>query len=677
MKTTTLKFTMLVALCYLIYSCSKKDSPSPTPQPQPTIPAIPSGLAMVSKTTSSITLKWNTSTGATGYRLYQGTKKVYEGDKSEFIDNGLTANTNYTYSISAYNTVGESSKSSELIIKTDELKPVIPAVTTGLSLIAKTMTSISLKWDSTATATGYRLYRANAKVYEGNRRAYIDSNLTANTTYEYAVTSFNTAGESDKSPILSVKTDEPKPTVPSTPTGLTFVSKTTNSISLKWNNSTNATAYRLYRGNTKVFEGNKLEFTDSNLTPNTSYNYTISAVNAIGESPKSAIVAIKTDEPKLAAPPTPTGLSLISKTTNSIYLKWSASSTATGYRIYRSNNKVYEGEKLEFNDSGLMENTSYDYTVSAFNTAGESIKSSVLTVKTNPAPITVNVHLNLGNPTNAANDANNYLITKPQYALSYNNTLRHANWVSWELSKSWLGSAERQDDFRPDATLPNGWYRVVPGDYTNSGFDRGHLCPSADRTKTVEDNSSTFLMTNIIPQAPELNRESWAYLEEYCRSIVKSGYKASIIAGTIGTGGVGSNGAAKTVKNNVNVPARIYKIIVLYSEFGSVNSASRVIAVNFPNTNADNNEISWLKHVTTVADIEKQSGASFFSSLPAVTQNALKSQKYDAANSPFDVDAPVRSYNGNPLYIGPRGGCYYVNSNGNKTYVDRSYCGTN
>lgn len=674
MKLTAFKIILPVMLCCIIYACSKKDNPAPIPAP--TVPVIPSGLAMVSKSSSSIILKWTASNDAKGYRLYRDAAKIYEGTNIEYADTGLTAATTYTYTLSAYNTVGESAKSSAVTIKTDEPKPVIPAITTGLSLVSKTMTTVSLKWDSTAAADGYRLYRANTKVYEGSKRSYLDSNLTANTSYDYTVTSFNSAGESGKSAVLSVKTDEPKPTAPLTPTNLALVSKTTTTISLKWNASANATAYRLYRGNIKVYDGNKVEFTDSELSPNTNYNYTVSAVNTVGESVKSAAVSVKTDEPKLSPPATPSGLSLIGKTTTSINLKWNASTTATGYRLYRANTKVYEGDKIEYNDSGLAENTNYDYTVSAFNAAGESGKSSIFSVKTNPAPVSVNVHLTLGNPTNASSEANNYLITKPQYVLSYNNTYRHANWVSWELSKSWLGAADRQNDFRPDAVLPTGWYQVITSDYTGSGFDRGHLCPSADRTKTDDDNSSTFLMTNIIPQAPDLNRESWAYLEGYCRDVIKTGFKAFIIAGTIGTGGIGSNGAANTVKNQANVPARLYKIIVLYSEYSSVNSASKVIAVNFPNTNADNKETSWLKYVTTVAEIEKQTGASFFNSLPTSTQNALKSQKYDATNSPFDVDAPVRSYNGNVLQIGPRGGCYYINSNGNKTYVDRSYCGT-
>ncbi|WP_262918566.1 DNA/RNA non-specific endonuclease [Telluribacter sp. SYSU D00476] len=147
------------------------------------------------------------------------------------------------------------------------------------------------------------------------------------------------------------------------------------------------------------------------------------------------------------------------------------------------------------------------------------------------------VHLSLGNPTNAKADstsADNYLMLKDEYALSYNRNKRHTNCVAWELSKEWIGGSDRQDNFRPDPALSTGWYRVVTSDYTNSGFDRGHLCPSADRTKTDEAYAATFLMTNIIQQAPQLNRESWAQLEEFSRNLAQKGFRLFIIAGTYG-----------------------------------------------------------------------------------------------------------------------------------------------
>lgn len=285
-----------------------------------------------------------------------------------------------------------------------------------------------------------------------------------------------------------------------------------------------------------------------------------------------------------------------------------------------------------------------------------------------------NTHLYLGQPTKS-NDSTDFLMIKPQYVVSYNNSKRHANWVSWELSTSWLGISERQNDFRPDTSLRQGWYRVVTSDYTNSGFDRGHLCPSADRTKSDEDNSATFLMTNIVPQAPVLNREPWAYLEEYCRNVVKSGYKAYVIAGMMGTGGAGGNGAANQVNGKINVPAKMYKIVIFYPEQGAINTNSIVIATNFPNTEEANDNVSWLKYITTIKEVEaSMTGTSFLSHLPSPLQTILKNKKFDITNAGFEVEATVRTYNGKPLLVGPRGGCYYINSNGNKTYVDRSFC---
>ncbi|TDB67479.1 DNA/RNA non-specific endonuclease [Arundinibacter roseus] len=259
------------------------------------------------------------------------------------------------------------------------------------------------------------------------------------------------------------------------------------------------------------------------------------------------------------------------------------------------------------------------------------------------------VHLSLGNPSNAAEStADNYLMILPQYALSYNKAKGHANWVSWELSKDWIGTADRQDNFQPDETLPVNWYRVLPSDYTNSGFDRGHLCPSADRTKTVADNSATFLMTNMIPQAPELNRESWARLEDYCRTLAQKNYRLYIIAGTYGTGGEGSKGMANSIKNSVNVPAHKYKVIVAIPNFGTVNQISEttpVIAVDFPNQTSLTNNKSWASFITTPSAIEKAAGVTFFTDVHPNVRAALRQEKFDPTDSVlgYFFDTPTQN----------------------------------
>jgi endonuclease G len=104
-------------------------------------------------------------------------------------------------------------------------------------------------------------------------------------------------------------------------------------------------------------------------------------------------------------------------------------------------------------------------------------------------------HMLLGNPSNATPsvlDVNNYYMDKTYYSLSYNKGISRANWVSWHLGSADLGTTPRQDDFREDPSLPDSWYHVSYASYTGSGFDRGHECPSNDRTLTVPANSSTF-----------------------------------------------------------------------------------------------------------------------------------------------------------------------------------------
>ncbi|PQA59848.1 hypothetical protein C5O19_09560 [Siphonobacter curvatus] len=100
--------------------------------------------------------------------------------------------------------------------------------------------------------------------------------------------------------------------------------------------------------------------------------------------------------------------------------------------------------------------------------------------------------------------AERFLVEKPEYSLCYSGPDAAALWASWHLQKSDLGNAVRQDYFRMD---PEATFAIVkPNDFTGTGFDRGHLCPSGDRTSSQAANSATFLINNIIAQSPSLNR---------------------------------------------------------------------------------------------------------------------------------------------------------------------------
>jgi endonuclease G len=251
---------------------------------------------------------------------------------------------------------------------------------------------------------------------------------------------------------------------------------------------------------------------------------------------------------------------------------------------------------------------------------------------TTPAP--ASVHLNMGNPTGAVTSTNaptNYLMEKPQFALSYHRDKGIPNWVSWHVDASWLGSAPRQDDFRADNTLPTGWYRVSNTSYTGSGFDRGHNCPSADRTRTTTDNSATFLMTNMIPQSPDNNQGPWARLEDYTRTLVNQGNECYVIMGQYGIGGTGSNGYRTTIDNDrVTVPNRIWKVIVVLpaasgDDAARVTTSTRVIAVDMPNTQGIRNN-NWGMYRTTVDAIESAAGVDVLSRVPASIQAVIESR---------------------------------------------------
>jgi endonuclease G len=234
-------------------------------------------------------------------------------------------------------------------------------------------------------------------------------------------------------------------------------------------------------------------------------------------------------------------------------------------------------------------------------------------------------HLLMGNPSNAKpnpGNPNNYLMEKPQYALSYNRSTGRANWVSWQLNSSWLGNADRQDDFRPDGSLPAGFYQVSPSDYRGTGYDRGHIVPSADRTRSKRDNSATFVMTNMMPQSPANNREVWRELEEYSRDLVDRGKELYIIAG--------SEGKAKTIANGkVTVPQYTWKVIAVLDKpgqgVGDITRETRTIAVRIPNSQRVA-KTDWRDYRVSIDAIEAAPGYDFFSNVSRSVQKTIESR---------------------------------------------------
>jgi endonuclease G, mitochondrial len=232
------------------------------------------------------------------------------------------------------------------------------------------------------------------------------------------------------------------------------------------------------------------------------------------------------------------------------------------------------------------------------------------------------VHLALGVPSDP-DPSDDRLLDEHSFVLSYSPSKHVPNWVAWRLDHSYLGHVRRKNDFRPDPALPSELYHVSESDYLHSGYDRGHMCPSADREDTPEDNSTTFLFTNMEPQLHELNAGPWEKFEKYERELAsRPGAVLYIVAG-----GVFSN-PFPTIGRGVAVPAANFKIVVVLSEgqgASDVNEHTQVVSVLMPNQPGVG-EHQWTEFLTSVDDIERATGYDFLNAVAEPVQRVIEAR---------------------------------------------------
>lgn len=251
----------------------------------------------------------------------------------------------------------------------------------------------------------------------------------------------------------------------------------------------------------------------------------------------------------------------------------------------------------------------------------------ILSPQQGHAVIDINLQMQLGNPSGATADPANplhhlhYLIQRPQYALDYSDTNRQANWVSWDLTSADIGSSGRTDAWAVETNVPSDFHPVPTstfGSVNGQSYDRGHMCPSADRTVTVPDNKQVFIMSNIIPQASQNNQGLWESLESYSRTLAST----SELLITSGPGNFGTNRVASG--GHGAIASNVWKIVVVVplgagTALSRITNADpnaiRVIAVNTPN-DASASGKSWTSFVTSTKQVQSDTGYNFFSALP-------------------------------------------------------------
>jgi endonuclease G len=216
-----------------------------------------------------------------------------------------------------------------------------------------------------------------------------------------------------------------------------------------------------------------------------------------------------------------------------------------------------------------------------------------------------------------------------EYTLEYSITEKHSKWVAWQLYSSHMGSASRSRNFTWDPNIP-AQYSPVYGrtddenDFNGTpDYDRGHLCPSADRTQSAAMNQQTFMYSNMSPQIPAFNQGIWGNLETKVRSWVGMDTLYICAGGTILKD---SDIQARTTPSHMAVPRYYFKVI-LRKKAGAGAGADAYDAIGFWFENRSYNsktEPLSKAHVKTVDDIEKLTGINFFYQLPEDIQDSVE-----------------------------------------------------
>lgn len=208
---------------------------------------------------------------------------------------------------------------------------------------------------------------------------------------------------------------------------------------------------------------------------------------------------------------------------------------------------------------------------------------------------------------------NHQILKYEHFALSYNEEHEQADWVAYELTDDEVDmDGDRCNCFKSDGNVTTK--SASTSDYTNTGFDKGHLAPSADFYMSEQANAETYLMSNMSPQSPGLNREVWADLEAWVRETALEHGKLYVVTGPVFVNNLGTIG-----KNEVTIPGYFYKVLLRFDR----NGKAKTIGFLLPNVGVSKN----LKdYIVPVNLIETMTGLDFFPALPARVENRNESQ---------------------------------------------------
>ena len=377
---------------------------------QPTIANV-TGFKVKSIFSTNVTLQWNKNSAASGYEIeqyksgkwvtiYTGTKAT---DTSYTVKNLKAGTAGYRFRIRAYKTYGSSKQygswSSEVKVNTN------PYGVGGFKCSSKSSTSVTLKWNKGTTASGYQLQQYKdgkwVTIYTGTKAtdtSYTVKNLKAGTAgYRFRIRAYKTYGNTKQ--YGSWSSEVKVNTNPYGVGGFKCSSKSSTSVTLKWNKGTTASGYQLqqYKDGkwVTIYTGTKAtntSYTVKNLKAGTAgYRFRIRAYKTYGSSKQygswSSEVKVNTNPYGVG------GFKTKSTAKTSITLGWNKGTTASGYQLqqYKGGKwvTVYTGTKAtntSYTVKSLKANTSYKFRIRAYKTYGNTKQygswSKELTVRT-------------------------------------------------------------------------------------------------------------------------------------------------------------------------------------------------------------------------------------------------------------------------------------------------------
>ena len=333
-----------------------------------------------------IFLRWkDNSSNEEGFAIYRDgvlIDKVSE-NVTYYKDKGLLSGKVYEYEVKAFNRKGASAGNS-VAVRTFPVLEKAPEPVENLSAQALGVNAVKLRWRSGGGYEyGYEIYRDDILVgrVDYKNDFFIDGGLDANTSYKYRVVAFNKNGKSEPMEV-TVKTYENSSKKPKAPLNFKAVANGDKAVFLTWeDNSDNEEGFEIYRNGELIYTTlpDAFFYIDEGLSPATSYEYKIVAVNSAGKSEELFAEATTFYKGNMIYPPTDLKAE-ISDQKGEIALSWRDNSdNEDGFKIYRDGRLIFiaKRDSTEYVDKGLEKGRFYAYTIKAFNDFGDSIGNGI------------------------------------------------------------------------------------------------------------------------------------------------------------------------------------------------------------------------------------------------------------------------------------------------------------